>query len=198
MRSIQIAFRCVTLLTAVAVLMLPGSAGLADDTDLFRTSVPPNILLMVDNSSSMTNSVVVAEYEVPIEVGGVEILPPEQTECNFFEDTFGNGSKIKIHIAPFTSNYKTVDGDQVWVEGDDSPPPHMLAFPVLDPSGTPMFKDIDRDGVQDNPATEYDYYYKISNPDEDDDHWNNKTGNQAKPVKDRSTRATPTATSTTT
>ena len=51
---------------AALALLLPGAAGVADDTDLFRTSVPPNILLMVDNSSSMTNSVVVPEYEVPI------------------------------------------------------------------------------------------------------------------------------------
>jgi len=41
----------------VLALLAPGSAGRADDTDLFSTAVPPNVLLFVDNSGSMNNIV---------------------------------------------------------------------------------------------------------------------------------------------
>jgi Tfp pilus tip-associated adhesin PilY1 len=45
-----------TLLGAFALtLVVPGTAGLADDSDLFATRVPPNVLLFVDESGSMTN-----------------------------------------------------------------------------------------------------------------------------------------------
>ncbi len=39
------------------VALLPGAAARADDTDLFRTNVPPNVLLLQDNSGSMNHIV---------------------------------------------------------------------------------------------------------------------------------------------
>ena len=45
-------------LPALAVaLLVPASASVAQDTDLFTNRVPPNVMLMVDNSGSMNNLV---------------------------------------------------------------------------------------------------------------------------------------------
>ena len=43
-------------------LLLPSGVGHAQDASLFRTNVTPNILLIVDNSKSMTNTVWHADY----------------------------------------------------------------------------------------------------------------------------------------
>jgi type IV pilus assembly protein PilY1 len=48
--------RCAALALA-AGLLLPASAGLADDTALFSAAVPPNVLLVIDNSGSMNEVV---------------------------------------------------------------------------------------------------------------------------------------------
>ncbi|MCP3977221.1 MAG: hypothetical protein GY720_22255, partial [bacterium] len=46
--------RILTLsLLSVAILGLGGIPALADDQALFTTAVPPNVVLMVDNSGSM-------------------------------------------------------------------------------------------------------------------------------------------------
>jgi hypothetical protein len=47
----------VLTLLAVGALLLPGRAGIADDTALFTAIVPPNVMLMIDNSGSMNNIV---------------------------------------------------------------------------------------------------------------------------------------------
>lgn len=50
--------RLVAGMIATLALLLPGRAGLAaDDSDLFSTAVPPNVMLLVDNSGSMNNVV---------------------------------------------------------------------------------------------------------------------------------------------
>ena len=41
----------------VVLMLLPPSASQAQDSDLFRTQVPPNVVLMVDNSGSMNHVV---------------------------------------------------------------------------------------------------------------------------------------------
>jgi len=45
------------LAALVALCLLPGTAGVADDTALFTAVVPPNVMLMIDNSGSMNNLV---------------------------------------------------------------------------------------------------------------------------------------------
>mgnify|MGYP003449992872 FL=1 len=51
-------FRSMTTALAVCAALLASSAGRAeDDTALFSVNVPPNVLLVVDNSGSMNNMV---------------------------------------------------------------------------------------------------------------------------------------------
>jgi len=47
----------VPALAAALALVLPGASGRADDTALFTTTVPPNVMLLVDNSGSMNHIV---------------------------------------------------------------------------------------------------------------------------------------------
>ena len=59
----------------LAVLALAGGAGVAtaDDSDLFQTSVAPNVVLMVDNSGSMNHVVWHPSYD-----------PDEDSSCSCF------------------------------------------------------------------------------------------------------------------
>ncbi len=65
------------LLFAIAGVLLPlGSAAqTTDDTALFSTAVPPNVMLQVDNSGSMHNVVWHPTYD-----------PTSNPTCNFFQD----------------------------------------------------------------------------------------------------------------
>lgn len=57
MRTLRSTRVLLVLLTAAAWLV-PGRVGIAaDDSDLFSTAVPPNVVLLVDNSGSMNNVV---------------------------------------------------------------------------------------------------------------------------------------------
>ena len=60
---------------ATATLLLSPTAG-ADDTTLFSAIVPPNVLLMVDNSGSMSNLVWHPLYD------------PNATYCNAYDESF--------------------------------------------------------------------------------------------------------------
>ncbi len=51
-------------LGACLLLSPLGGTSVADDTELFRASVPPNILFVVDNSKSMNNSVTHPDFEI--------------------------------------------------------------------------------------------------------------------------------------
>lgn len=61
------------LLATIALLAVPALARAGDDTDLFSTvSVPPNVLLLVDNSQSMNNLVWHPDFD-----------PSKPTACNY-------------------------------------------------------------------------------------------------------------------
>ena len=57
-----------TLAFAVGVLLASAAGVLADDTDLFSTNVPPNVVMIFDNSGSMNNVVWHPAYrpDVPV------------------------------------------------------------------------------------------------------------------------------------
>ena len=55
--------RAFVALATVAALVLPGFAGAQDDADLFATQVPPNVMLLVDNSGSMHSLVWHAAFD---------------------------------------------------------------------------------------------------------------------------------------
>ena len=70
--------RFATRLAALALaagLMLPAAAGNADDTALFSAAVPPNVLLVIDNSGSMNEVVWHPAYD-----------PAGNPTCNYWDD----------------------------------------------------------------------------------------------------------------
>src|SRR5688572_12246809 len=62
-------------LALAAGLMLPAAAGRADDTALFSAAVPPNVLLVIDNSGSMNEVVWHPAYD-----------PAGDPTCNYWDD----------------------------------------------------------------------------------------------------------------
>jgi len=58
-----------------AALLLPAAAGRADDTVLFSSAVPPNVLLVIDNSGSMNEVVWHPSYD-----------PSGDPPCNYWTD----------------------------------------------------------------------------------------------------------------
>ncbi len=74
-----------SIATSVAALLLiaPGR-GSSDDVDLFKRSVPPNILFFVDNSSSMMNQVYHPDWSGTHTDGGEEKANSSQKDCRFF------------------------------------------------------------------------------------------------------------------
>ena len=68
-----------SLLAATAIaafLTTPGAARAQDDTDLFTVSVPPNVMLLVDNSGSMNEIVWHPDFD-----------PTAPTSCNNYTNT---------------------------------------------------------------------------------------------------------------
>ena len=62
-------------LALAAGLMLPAAAGRADDTALFSAAVPPNVLLVIDNSGSMNEVVWHPAYD-----------PAGNPTCNYWDE----------------------------------------------------------------------------------------------------------------
>jgi hypothetical protein len=159
------------------LLLLPGAAGRADDTDLFRTNVPPNVLLIVDNSKSMTNTVWHADYgrtnapASPTNAAG-SLLWKEQDDCTHFRDAmvaagYSSTTKIQIYPAGRRVNYKDLTGFVVRTRGTNVQA-HELPFPVLDRYGVHLWNDVDSDGVRDAAdPNEWLAYYRICNPADD-------------------------------
>ena len=67
-----------TLLLALIGLLSAAGSHAADDTDLFQASVPPNIMIMADNSGSMHNLVWHSDYGAN----------KNQTQCQAFRNAF--------------------------------------------------------------------------------------------------------------
>ncbi|MGH0037787.1 MAG: pilus assembly protein [Myxococcota bacterium] len=72
----HIAKSLAVLVLGLTVLMPVGRGATADDTALFTAAVPPNVMMMVDNSGSMNNIVWHPEYD-----------PSVDPSCNYYNDS---------------------------------------------------------------------------------------------------------------
>lgn len=79
--------RGLAALAALALLVVPAGSGQADDTAIFTTAVPPNVLLFVDNSGSMNEIMYHPSFS------------PSRSSCEIFGwldgDGDGNGGTSK-------------------------------------------------------------------------------------------------------
>ncbi len=71
--------RIALVLALAAALLLPSSAGRAEDSELFSTAVPPNVLLFVDNSGSMNTVVYHPAFD--------PTTPSSSYGCTYYSDT---------------------------------------------------------------------------------------------------------------
>ncbi|MCP3984875.1 MAG: hypothetical protein GY723_10835 [bacterium] len=85
--------RILTLsLLSVAILGLGGTPALADDQALFTTAVPPNVVLMVDNSGSMHHVVWHPNFDPTVSPPCGYFLDDDTYQVNSTDgDTFPNG-----------------------------------------------------------------------------------------------------------
>ncbi len=84
--------RLIAALFALPLLLAGAETGRADDTDLFRSSVPPNVMIVVDNSKSMNQSVTHPGFSGTI----AGVLNKDQTNCQAFRD---HGKQFTIYYA---------------------------------------------------------------------------------------------------
>jgi Tfp pilus tip-associated adhesin PilY1 len=155
------------ILTSTAGAVTPFAANSESDTDLFRTNVPPNILLIVDNSKSMTNTVWHTDYGVKI----AGFKWKNQTACTHFRDAFtaaGNpGGKFNIYPGGRRVSLFDTTGWKIRTRRFNN---KAWEPAILDTTGTQYFDDVNGDGVMDPgdaPA-----YYKTCNPANDNDYVN--------------------------
>ena len=150
-----LAIGCLIAWSAPALAQL----GTGSDTDLFRTNVPPNILLVVDNSKSMTNQVWHSDFGNS--TGAFKWKT--QTECTYFRDAFAastdTSGEFKIYPGGRKVNYVDTTG---WVVRTRGNSPAAWEPQVLDAGGNPIFNDANANGVQD--VGEWNAYYKTCNP----------------------------------
>lgn len=160
---------------AVAALHIASLAtGSPSDTDLFRTNVPPNVLLVVDNSKSMTNSVWHADFGKS-NPPGMWTNPPannslawkQQTNCTHFRDlftTFGRtaNNQQRFHIYPGGRKVNMQDPTGFVIRTRKT---NAKAWEprVMDITGNPVYNDANANGTQD--VGEWDAYYKTCNPE---------------------------------
>jgi Tfp pilus tip-associated adhesin PilY1 len=137
----------------------------ADDTDLFRSSVPPNVMIVVDNSKSMNQSVTHPGYSGT--TSGVD--NKAQTNCRAFRDA-SNNSHFAIYNAGvykpiFDPNGKNVRGKN----SDDGYGPIMSETgiqAIFNPTssnskaGDPLYYKVDSTDQGRGLA----YYYDTGNP----------------------------------
>ncbi len=83
-------------LALAAGLLLPAGAGLADDTALFTAAVPPNVLLVIDNSGSMNEVVWHPAYD-----------PAGDPTCNYWNES----ATYYVGSSSLTSDTTATSGD---------------------------------------------------------------------------------------
>ena len=57
--------RLIGLGSIAALLVLPTSAALADDSDIFGANIQPNVVIMIDDSGSMADSAPSNSFDLP-------------------------------------------------------------------------------------------------------------------------------------
>jgi type IV pilus assembly protein PilY1 len=67
--------RLVGLGSIAALVVLPTSAALADDSDIFGANIQPNVVIMIDNSGSMGDSAPSNTFDVPPPSGSAAYYP---------------------------------------------------------------------------------------------------------------------------
>jgi hypothetical protein len=67
--------RLIGLGSIAALLVLPTSAALADDSDIFGANIQPNVVIMIDNSGSMGDNAPSNSFDVPPPNGSAAYFP---------------------------------------------------------------------------------------------------------------------------
>jgi Tfp pilus tip-associated adhesin PilY1 len=197
-----------SIATSVAALLLiaPGR-GSSDDVDLFKRSVPPNILFFVDNSSSMMNQVYHPDWSGTHTDGGEEKANSSQKDCRFFRrlsagEGIPSNKRFKVFVEKKNVTYynRPHDHDSSFYSSDyldylpktgnpkfhqqeayyrGSPKSWEREFPIRDRQGNRMFLDLDQDGSKD--FWEPYIYHRMLDPDDNetsDSDWKRKNGLQ--------------------
>jgi Tfp pilus tip-associated adhesin PilY1 len=152
------------LCTAPALAQGPGADS---DSDLFRTNVPPNVLMIVDNSKSMNDTVWHPDYGL---ADGSGNLYKNQTECTHFRDmqvAFGNSANGPIRVYPGGRQVNYINNRDYAIRTRGASP-QAWEPAVIDVGGNHVFNDADNDGVQD--AGEWLAYHRTCDPNNNTDY----------------------------
>lgn len=115
---------------ALAAVLAAGAARAQDDTDLFTVAVPPNVLLLVDNSGSMNHIVWHPTFD-----------PSAPTSCNYYTDVLFRTSNLTATRCGTTRTYY-VDPEVIAAGNEMRFDPRYLNWLHSLPNGDPRLTEI--------------------------------------------------------
>src|SRR5258705_7391278 len=115
--------RLIGLGSMAALLVLPTSAALADDSDIFGANIQPNVVIMIDNSGSMGDNAPSNSFDLPAPNGSAAYFPvlnncdPSGKKNN---QTFQACASVKVYKSGGSSTYTSYANDVGSVGGTGS------------------------------------------------------------------------------
>jgi type IV pilus assembly protein PilY1 len=115
--------RLIGLGSMAALLVLPTSAALADDSDIFGANIQPNVVIMIDNSGSMGDNAPSNSFDLPAPNGSAAYYPvlnncdPSGKKNN---QTFQACASVKVYKSGGSSTYTSYANDVGSVTGTGS------------------------------------------------------------------------------
>src|SRR5438093_13715827 len=112
MKSIM---RLIGLGSIAALLVLPTSAALADDSDIFGSNIQPNVVIMIDNSGSMADSAPSNSFAVPPPNGSAAYYPVLNNcdPAGKKNPTFQPCASVKVYKSGSSSSINSTYADDV-------------------------------------------------------------------------------------
>jgi type IV pilus assembly protein PilY1 len=100
--------RLIGLGSIAALLVLPTSAAIADDSDIFGANIQPNVVIMIDNSGSMADNAPSNSFDVPAPNGAAPYYPT-LNRCGSQKNQ--TCTSIKVYKSGSNSTYTSYAND---------------------------------------------------------------------------------------
>ena len=113
--------RLIGLGSIAALLVLPTSAALADDSDIFGANIQPNVVIMIDNSGSMGDNAPSNSFDLPAPNGSAAYYPVlNNCDPSGKPKVFVACASVKVYKSGSSSTYTSYANDVSSVTGTGS------------------------------------------------------------------------------
>ena len=113
--------RLIGLGSIAALLVLPTSAALADDSDIFGANIQPNVVIMIDNSGSMGDNAPSNSFDVPPPNGSAAYFPVlNNCDPTGKPKVYSACASVKVYKSGSSNTYTSYANDVSSVSGTGS------------------------------------------------------------------------------